>query len=152
MIEFTCSSCCKPMTILPEHAGRRVGCPHCNAPVDVPGLPVAPAPKPRKTEALNFDVNEDVDDRAAVRRTRRRSAPSSVLFVIGLLLMILGSLFLAGALLLSDISVSTSLGSVVNLAKMTDKIVSVILGATAFLTGAVFFAAGCVIGAVQSHR
>jgi hypothetical protein len=94
---------------------------------------VATGPPGHRTEAWKALERE---------HQRRQSAqePASGLAVLGVSLLVLGFVVLAGGLIM-DTGVDTALGRIVNLGLMNDRLGVLILGATLSVVGAVLVAA-----------
>ncbi len=80
-VAFACSTCSKQFRVVPEQAGRKVRCPHCDAPNGIPSSVFAAVEATSTPSTSAPDVGDSLRDLAAsvgsFAKSQRRDAPAS---------------------------------------------------------------------------
>ena len=63
-VTFACSTCGKQFRVIPEQAGRRVRCPHCETPNSVPSGVFAPPEPPKASPEQTTELTRDLQELA----------------------------------------------------------------------------------------
>ena len=93
MIPITCEHCDKTLRVRDELVGKRIKCPGCGGVISV--SPPDEEPAPSKKPAVRKRVVEDEDDETLPDKKKGPPKPSSVLFLVGLGLALVGLILMA---------------------------------------------------------